>query len=156
MSDKAVSTPEQFLSAYPPHLQELANLLRGLVKQTLPKVIETVNTSWGLLGYRVPVGKRTANWGYIGVDGDHAHLYFAYGIMLMDPKHLLEGKGKKVRYLTIRRAQDIRKRDLTALILEASSIAEMKNKGALLKLEQEARTARSSEDVVKKVRKGRS
>lgn len=135
-------SPENFLAAYPPPLQELASALRALMFETLPDVIEGVNAGWGLLSYRVPTGKTSAYFAYIGADGDHAHLGFEYGILLPDPKHLLQGEGTQVRYLTVRRAKEIRKNDFAALLRAAADIARKPNKRALLKLEQDARGLR--------------
>jgi hypothetical protein len=132
-------SPDEFVENYPPPLRDLANLLRALVKETVPETNEAVNAGWGLLAYRIPIGKREAYWGWIGADGDHAHLGFEYGILLNDSGQLLEGEGTQVRYLTIRRARDIRKRDFAALIRQAVEIATRKDKRALLKLEQDAR-----------------
>lgn len=143
-------TPEEFLRTQPPLLQELANYLRALVKETVPDVDESVNAGWGLLAYRVAVGKKSAYWGYIGVDGDHAHLGFEYGVLLNDPKKLLEGKGTQVRYLTIRHPREIRKKEFAVLIHQAVEIAQMKNKRALLKLEQEARLSKREASNVKR------
>ncbi|MBI4674950.1 MAG: DUF1801 domain-containing protein [Chloroflexi bacterium] len=138
MKRKAVS-PEKFLAAYPPPLQELANRLRAVVRETLPEVIEGVNAGWGLLSYRVPTGKTSAYFAFIGADGDHAHLGFEYGILLPDPKRMLEGEGTQVRYLTVRRASEIRKKDFALLIRAAADIARNPKKRVLLKLEQDAR-----------------
>ncbi len=132
-------TPEEFVQNYPPPLQELTNALRALVRATVPDAIENVNAGWGLLAYRVPLGKVSVYWGWIGADGDHAHLGFEYGILLEDPKNLLEGKGTQVRYVTIRRASELRKKDFVNLIRQAVTMARRADKRALLKLEQGAR-----------------
>lgn len=130
-------TPDEFVKKFSPPQQELVNALRALVKKTLPNVIEGVNAGWGLLAYRIPVGSKSAYWGWIGADGDHAHLGFEYGILLSDPKKLLQGEPlHQVRFLTIRNTREIRKRDFARLMREASALAQMKNKRALLKLEQ--------------------
>jgi hypothetical protein len=143
MNKKSLLTPKEFLANYPPPLQELANALRALVRATLPDAVESVNAGWGLLAYRVPNGKTTVYVGYIGVDGDHAHLGFEYGILLPDPKGLLEGEGSQVRYLTIRRTRDIRTKEFAVLIRAAAEMAKNKDKRALLKLEQAARGLRT-------------
>ena len=139
MSKAKNISPDEFVAAYSPELQELANALRVLVRETLPDVVEGVNAGWGLLSYRVPSGKTTVYFGYIGMDGDHAHLGFEYGILLPDPKHLLQGQGTQVRYLTIRRVSEIKKKDFAALVRAAAEIARNKNKRALLRHEQSAR-----------------
>ncbi|TAH51648.1 MAG: DUF1801 domain-containing protein [Chloroflexota bacterium] len=132
-------TPAEFLNAYPPPLRELANALRMFVKEIVPDAVEGVN-GWGLLAYRVQMGKKSAYWGWIGADGDHAHLGFEYGILLHDPKNLLEGHNlRQVRYVTIRHPREIRKRDFAKLVRQAVEIAQRSDKRALLKLEQDAR-----------------
>lgn len=70
MKRKRELSPDEFISHYPPPLRELADALRALVRATLPDAVETVNAGWGLLAYRVPDGKSTAYFGYIGADGD--------------------------------------------------------------------------------------
>lgn len=143
---KTTITPDEFVQRYPPNLQELANSLRGLVKATLPQVIETVSPGWGLLAYRIPVGSKSAYWGWIGAHEDHAHLGFEYGILLADPKKLLLGQElRRVRFVTIRRPREIRKRDFARFIHQASELAKLKNKRALLRLEQDALGARCLE-----------
>lgn len=139
MSKSKNISPDEFVAAYAPELQALANALRALVRETLPDVVEAVNAGWRLLSYRVPMGKTTVYVGYIGMDGDHAHLGFEYGILLPDPKHLLQGGGRQVRYLTIRQVREIQKKDFAALVRAAAEIARNKNKRALLRHEQSAR-----------------
>ncbi len=132
-------TPQEFIERYPPPHQELINALRALVKEIVPDATEGVS-GWGLLAYRVQIGKKSAYWAWIGADGDHAHLGFMYGILLHDPKKLLEGHElKQVRYLTIRRVREIRKRDFANLIRQAVKISARRDRRALLKLEQAAR-----------------
>lgn len=140
--DMSTLSADEFLAIYPPSLRELANHLRELVRETVPETIESVNVGWKLLAYRTLVGKRAAYWGYIGVDGDHAHLGFEYGIMLDDPNNLLHGDGTQVRYLTIRSESEIRKQAFADLIRQSVAIASRNDKRALLKLEQQARTVK--------------
>lgn len=132
-------TPEEFVKKYPPPLQELVNALRALVREIAPDAIEGVN-GWGLLAYRVQVGKKSVYWGWIGADGDHAHLGFEYGILLHDPKKMLDGQHlKQVRYLTIRHPREIRKRAFGNFIRQAMEVAQRKDRRAWLKMEQVAR-----------------
>ncbi len=136
-------TPEQYLSEYPPTIEDLAQRLRRLVKKTVPNTTEAVYPGWKLIGYRVNVlrasalpmsrrlhptwrskaGRRDAYFGFIAPFDDRVLLGFEYGILLSDPHHLLEGDGKQVRHVTIRRAADIRQTALAALIAEAAQIA---------------------------------
>jgi hypothetical protein len=51
-------------------------------------------------------------------------LGFEYGAFLEDPDGLLEGDGKQVRQVRIERMEDVRQRELVALIKEAARMAE--------------------------------
>ena len=140
-------TPQEFIERYPPPLQELVQALRALVLEIVPDATEGVS-GWGLLAYRVQIGKKSAYWAWIGADGDHAHLGFMYGILLDDPKKLLEGHElKQVRYLTIRRVREIRKREYAKLIRQAAELSGRRDRRALLKLEQEAQRTRDASNV---------
>ncbi len=154
-------TPDEFVRNYSPPQQELVNALRALVKEIVPESIEGVRTGWNLLGYRIPVrgsprrgtNAKSLYWGWIGADGDHAHLGFEYGILLHDPKKLLGGDDlKQVRFLTIRHVREIRKREFAKLIRQAVEIAQSKDKRALLKLEQEAQGTREASNVKRHAR----
>jgi hypothetical protein len=52
-------TPEQFLAAFPPAIQALAEQLRALVKRTIPNVDEAVYPGWRLIGYRMREARRS-------------------------------------------------------------------------------------------------
>ena len=45
----AKPSPEEFLATFPPEIQVLANELRALVKETVPKVKEAVYTGFQVL-----------------------------------------------------------------------------------------------------------
>lgn len=116
-------SPEEFLSAFPPEVQALANELRGLVKQTIPNVKEAVYTGWKLIGYRVKQGRRDAYFCFIAPFPNRIMLGFEYGIQLFDPQLRLEGEGTQVRYLTVREQADIDTESFRAFIAEAAQIA---------------------------------
>lgn len=116
-------TPEQFLSGFPPAIEDLAQRLRRLVTRTVPNTTEAVYPGWRLIGYRVKAGRRDAYFGFVAPFVDRVLLGFEYGILLADPSRLLEGDGKQVRHVTIRRAQDIRPKEVVALIAEAARVA---------------------------------
>lgn len=116
-------TPDEFLSGFPPTVQDLAQRLRRLVKRTVPSATEAVYPGWNLIGYRVKASRRDAYFGFVAPLDDRVLLGFEHGILLSDPSHLLGGAGKQVRHVTIRRAEDIRPNELAALISEAARIA---------------------------------
>jgi hypothetical protein len=119
----AKTSPEEFLSTFPPEMQELANKLRSLVKETIPNVKEAVYTGWKLIGYRVKKGRKDAYFCFIAPFPNRIMLGFEYGIQLFDPTLRLEGDGTQVRYLTVREKDDIDPESFRAFIVEAAQIA---------------------------------
>jgi hypothetical protein len=119
----AKPTPDEFLSTFPPEIQKLANELRALVKETVPNVKEAVYTGWKLIGYRVKQGRRDAYFCFIAPVENRLMLGFEYGIQLFDPGLRLEGDGTQVRYLTVRKEDDIEPEIFRAFIAEAAQIA---------------------------------
>jgi hypothetical protein len=119
----AKPTPDEFLSAFPVEIRELATELRTLVKETVPHVKEAVYTGWRLIGYRVKEGRRDAYFCFIAPFENRVMLGFEYGIQLFDPNLWLEGEGTRVRYLTVREPKDIEPEVFRAFIAEAAQIA---------------------------------
>ena len=103
-------TPEELLAPYPPHLREVAEALRALVKRTVPDAIEGVRSGWRLIGYDVlgPRGKRFFAW--VWPEFEHIHIGFEHGILMDDPDGVLRGaelRLKRVRYLTLTSLDDL-------------------------------------------------
>ena len=95
--------PELFLEAYPPGIRRAAEQLRAVVKQAVPDAIERVRLGWRLIGYDVPVGRRSRYFAFVWPEPEHAHLGFEYGIWMDDPDNLLRGAHlnlRKVRFVT--------------------------------------------------------
>ena len=119
----AKPTPDEFLSTFPPEIQQQANELRALVKETIPNVNEAVYTGWKLIGYRVKQGRRDAYFCFIVPFENRVMLGFEYGVQLFDPNLWLEGDGTQVRYLTVREQKDNKPEFFRAFIAEAAQIA---------------------------------
>jgi hypothetical protein len=101
--------PELFLDGYPPDIQAAADRLRAVVKEAVPDAIERVRTGWRLIGYEVPVGKRTRYFAFVAPEVEHVHLGFEYGIWMHDPDNLLRGAHlnlRKVRFVTYEPGDD--------------------------------------------------
>jgi hypothetical protein len=60
---------------------------------------------------------------------DRVILGFEYGVLMDDAAGLLEGDGKQVRYVTLRRQTDLRPGELSALIAEAAMVAATRARG---------------------------
>lgn len=128
--------PEALLAAYPPEHQAVANALRGLVTRAVREAIERVRPGWGLIGYDVPVGRRTRYFAFVWPEIEHVHLGFEHGVLMDDPDGLLQGAGvtKQVRWLTLRRLDEIREVEFQALVLEAARVATMSRSERLARM----------------------
>lgn len=119
---------EIFLAGYPDGIRQAGETLRAIVRRAVPDAIERVRAGWRLIGYEVPVGRRTRYFGYIAPEQIHVHLGFEYGAWMADPDGLLEGAHlglKKVRFTTFKESQPIPVAHLEALTREAVPVARM-------------------------------
>ena len=119
--------PEALLADFPPGRQEIANELRRLVKRAVPTAIERVRPGWGLIGYDVPVGRRTRFFAWVWLQPEHVHLGFQNGVLMDDPNGVLQGAGvtKLVRWLTLDSISEIRDAAFMELVREAARIGTM-------------------------------
>ncbi|HLA16170.1 MAG TPA: DUF1801 domain-containing protein [Candidatus Limnocylindrales bacterium] len=119
-------SPEELLAPYPPILRATAESLRALVQRTLPDAIEAVRPGWRLIGYDVPIGRRTRYVAFVWPEPEHVHLGFEHGIFMDDPDGILGGSGlRKVRFVTLSRPGQIRDDVLERLVHEAVRVASM-------------------------------
>jgi hypothetical protein len=120
--------PERLLAPYPDDIRAIAGTLRSVVRHAVPGAIERVRPGWLLIGYDLPIGRRTTYFAYIAPEPIHCHLGFAYGVAMADPDRLLEGAHlglRQVRYLTYRPGQAVPEAACHALVLEAARVAAM-------------------------------
>ena len=118
--------PEAFLAAYPDDIREAAETLRAIVRRAVPDAIERVRPGWHLIGYDLPLGRRTAYFAFIAPEPIHCHLGFEHGVAMADPHGLLEGahlRLRKVRFLTFRPGDTIPEDDCLDLVREAARVA---------------------------------
>ncbi|MFI5043036.1 MAG: DUF1801 domain-containing protein [Acidimicrobiales bacterium] len=118
--------PELLLESYPEGIRDSAEVLRALVKRTLPDVVERVRLGWRLIGYDLPVGRRLVYFAWVAPEPIHVHLGFQVGTLMADPDRIMRGahlKLKKVRYLTFRAGEPIPEPEVEELVLEAARIA---------------------------------
>ena len=92
--------------------KEIVNILRSLIKKTIPNVAETVK--WRNLAYLL----KNKNLAWILIYKDHIDLGFFMGSKLKS--ELLEGTGKNLRHIKIRTKKDIVEKEFINLIKEAS------------------------------------
>ena len=121
--------PELFLSGYPPEIRDIAERLRSVVHDAIPESIERVRIGWRLIGYDVPVGRRTRYFAFVAPEPEHVHLGFEHGIWMIDPDHILRGAHlnlRKVRFVTYEPGDSIPVDALVRYTREAAELAEVR------------------------------
>jgi len=114
-----VSDPvADFLSAYDPAVQELAEQLRTLVQRLVPDAEEKLHRPWKTVAYG-----RERKFCAISPHKAWVNLQFHAGSKLGDPKGLLEGTGKSMRHVKIAKPADVKRRALADLVREAARLA---------------------------------
>lgn len=134
--------PEALLADYPPPIAEVGVRLRDIVRRAAPDAIERVRTGWRIVGYDLPVGRRTVYFCWIMPEPRHIHLGFVQGVAMDDPDRVLDGDGeaKLARWLTFRPSEVPDATELTSLIHEAARVARMSRAERMLRrLEHDAR-----------------
>jgi hypothetical protein len=118
--------PEAFLAGYSDPIRSAAETLRAIVKRAVPEAIERVRPGWRLIGYDLPLGRRSAYFAFIAPEPIHCHLGFEHGIAMADPHRLLQGahlKLRKVRFLTFLPGDPIPDAACLELVREAARVA---------------------------------
>ena len=125
MAQAAPIPPDLFLSGYPVEIQELAEQLRAVVRGAVPEAIERVRAGWRIIGYDIPVRRRTRYFAFVAPEPKHVHLGWQAGIWMADPDGILRGAHlnlKKVRYLTYQPGDEVPAETLIAYTAEAAAI----------------------------------
>jgi hypothetical protein len=120
--------PDLFLDGYAPEIRDLAERLRDVVRDAVPEAIERVRTGWRLIGYDVPLARRTRYFAFVAPEPEHVHLGFEYGAWMTDPDGILRGAHldlKKVRFVTYRPGDRIPTDALVQYTREAADLASL-------------------------------
>jgi hypothetical protein len=108
-------TVDQLLEEADPPMRALANQLRRIIRKALPKSQELVK--WGNPTYLVD-GKNVV---WIMVYRDHVNLGFFQGAKMKLTR--LEGTGKGLRHVKVRRPGEIDEKEFTRLLVQAAVLA---------------------------------
>jgi hypothetical protein len=118
---------ELFLADFPEPIQELAAALRVVVREALPEVIERVRPGWRIIGYDVPLGRRSSYFAWIMAESVHVHLGFRFGVLMDDPAGLLGGDAKLGRWTTWRPGDVVDVDALRPLVLEGARVGRLRS-----------------------------
>ena len=119
---------DTFLATYPEPVQQTAAAARRLLHGALPGIVETVDASSKLIGYRYGEGYKglicTLIMSQTGVK-----LGIFRGSELPDPNHLMTGTGKVHRHVQLRSEADLDRPGLKRLIADAFDAWQTRNAG---------------------------
>lgn len=111
--------PDGFSRIFEPcsaEVAELARRARDLILAVFPDAYEVVWVRQGIAGYGTGPKKMTQHFAHITPFKAHCGLGFNYGSELPDPEGLLEGSGKLIRHVKLRRPEDVDRPALRALV----------------------------------------
>jgi hypothetical protein len=114
MKMKAYADFDEYLDDQASRNQDVIRGLRRFVKRVAPQLEESVK--WGngcWLSEKKPVA-------YVYSAPDHVQFGFFHGATLKDPRGLLEGQGKFVRHVKVRKRADIDEAAFGALLRQAA------------------------------------
>ncbi len=95
----------------------------ALLRELLPDAQEKVYpTGWKTIVYSFSGGMKDAMCA-VNPQKKYVNLNFGRGVDLKDPKELLEGTGKSIRHVKIRKPEDVQSPELEKLIREALKLA---------------------------------
>jgi hypothetical protein len=108
-------------------MQAIAERLRSIVSAAEPTAVERVRAGWRLIGYDLPMGRRSVYFAWISPERAHVHLGFPVGWAMRDPHGQMHGAGitKNARWLTFRAGERIDEERCAALVREAARVAGM-------------------------------
>ena len=100
-------------------LAPVLTALRGLVEDLHTEAVETASRREGTVTWGFPGGKMTAGYAYARAFRAHVNLGFFQGVHLPDPEGLLEGSGKALRHVKLRRPEEALAPAVRALMIAA-------------------------------------
>ena len=104
---------DDFIEGIPEkNIKEITNFLRKLLFQTSEHFVEDIK--WGMPSYN-----QGGNVCYLQPSKKHVNLGFYNGAKLKDENNLLEGSGKQMRHIRIKKIDDIDPEKVIGLIQEA-------------------------------------
>jgi len=122
----------RFLLPYDRDVQKLALSLRALVLEEMAPCYENIYDAYSAVAIGYGTSDRLSDGIFhIAVYGKHVNLGFNDGATLDDPKHILKGKGNRIRHITFDRPSDLARPEIRAYIRRAKkkALADMRKLG---------------------------
>ncbi len=115
---------KKFLKPYDREVQQLALGLRALVLEEMAPCYENIYDAYSAVAIGYGTSERLGDGIFhIAVYAKGANLGFNDGATLDDPKGILEGTGKRIRHIKIRKPEDLKRPELRAYIRRAKKKA---------------------------------
>jgi hypothetical protein len=97
----------EIVSTYDPPIQQISWRIREIIREVMPDVVEVVWKQQRIAGFGVGPRKMTEHFCYISPHKKHVNLGFYYGTLLPDTASLMEGTGKLLRHIKIRKLDEL-------------------------------------------------
>jgi hypothetical protein len=108
----------EFLSKYPVSITEMAERLRTIINLSILNAREELDRSAKMIGYSLGAGYRGMICTIIP-SRKGVKLGIPEGVLLVDPEKLLEGSGKRHRYVTFKETPDVERPEVRVLLKRA-------------------------------------
>src|SRR5215471_5644428 len=115
---------KKFLRAYDRDVQRLALNLRALVLDEMAPCYENIYDAYSAVAIGYGTSDRLGDGVFhIAVYSSHVNLGFNDGATLADPKGILQGKGNRIRHISIKSESDLARPEIRAYIRRAKKKA---------------------------------
>ncbi|MFC7686522.1 DUF1801 domain-containing protein [Ureibacillus sp. GCM10028918] len=118
--DRTIVEVDQFIENLPEEIREITVVLRKIILEASQEIVEEYKWSMPNYSYKGLVC-------YLQTAKKHVKLGFHKGNQLQDGvgKDILEGTGKTMRYITLKKKEDLNPAVFTTLILAAMEMNEV-------------------------------
>ena len=109
-----------FLKPYDSGIRQLALRLRVLLLEEMAPCYENIYDAYSAVAIGYGTSERLSDGIlHIAVYSKHVNLGFNDGAMLEDPKGILQGSGNRIRHITIKTPDDLKRREIRSYIRRA-------------------------------------
>lgn len=114
----------KFLAPYDPEIQELALKLRELVLEEMAPCHENIYDAYSAVAIGYGSSNRLSDGVlHVAVYASGVNLGFNDGATLDDPLRILKGKGARIRHISLKTKDDLKRPELRSYIKRARAVA---------------------------------